>query len=118
MYSLENHIWGLTAYFLGVVMVLPLLWWLTRSISWHPVKAFFRLLVLVILLTPVFAYESTSYLAPAWVVAVFELIKPQSEDGIWRGLLPIVVCFVVTYILETSLWLIFRKRGKAPAAAP
>ena len=117
MYTMENYYWGLVAYILGVLMVTPLLWWATRLIPWHPVKAFFRVLVLVFLLTPVYAYNDMSYLAPAWVVGVFEIIKPQTDEGIWRGLLPIGLCFVVIYALETTLWLFLRKR-MAVSASP
>ncbi len=112
MYTMENYYWGLVAYAIGVLMVMPVLWWATRFIAWHPVKAFFRILVLVFLLTPMYAYPDMHYLAPAWVVGVFELVKPQTDQGVWRGLLPIGVCFVVIYILETCLWLALRKRGR------
>ena len=111
MYTMENYYWGLVAYILGVLMVTPLLWWATRKIHWHPVQAFFRVFVLVFLLTPVYAYNDMSYLAPAWVVGIFEIIKPQSEEGMWRGLLPIGLSFVVIYVVETATWLFFRKRG-------
>ena len=110
MYTMENYYWGLVAYVLGVMMLTPLLWWLTRPIPWRPIKAFFRLLVLTFLLTPMYAYQGMDYLAPAWVVAVFELIKPQTDEGIWHGLLPIAVCFVIVYCLDLVLWLLFRKR--------
>lgn len=113
---MENYYWGLVAYVLGVMMLTPLLWWLTRRISWHPIRAFIRLLVLTFLLTPMYAYPGMDYFAPAWVVAVFELVKPQTVDGIWHGLLPIMVCFVIIYCLDLALWLVFRKRQKNTAA--
>ena len=110
MYTMENYYWGLVAYGIGVLMMMPVLWWVTRFIAWHPVKAFFRILVLVFLLTPMYAYPDMDYLAPAWVVGVFELVKPQTDKGIWHGLVPIGICFVVIYILETGIWLVLRKQ--------
>lgn len=112
MYTMENYYWGLVAYVLGVLMITPLLWWLTRFIPWRPIKAFFRLLVLSVLLTPMYAYQGMDYLAPAWAVGVFELFKPQTEEGIWHGLLPIAVCFAILYCLDLGQWLVFRKRRK------
>ena len=112
MYSTENYIWGLVAYVLGVALLIPFLWWATRAIAWHPVKAFFRIFALVFLLTPAFPYPGMDYLAPAWVVSLFEIVKPQTEEGIWRGLLPIGLCFVLIYTLEFILWLSLRRRSK------
>ena len=114
---MENYYWGLVAYILGVLMVTPLLWWATKKIPWHPVQAFFRVFVLVFLLTPVYAYNDMSYLAPAWVVGVFEIIRPQSEEGILRGLIPIGLSFIVIYAVETAAWLFLRNRGATPMAS-
>jgi hypothetical protein len=109
MYSMENYIWGLVAYVLGVLMLTPLIWWLSRAIPWHPVKAFFRILVLVFLLTPAYPIDNTLYLAPAWSISLFEFVKPHTEQGILRGLLPIAWCFGVIYTVDLCLWLLLRK---------
>jgi small-conductance mechanosensitive channel len=113
VYTTENYVWGLVAYVLGVLMLMPLLWWATRRLLWHPIKAFFRLLVITFLLTPTFPYQDMNHLAPAWVVGVFEIIKPQTSAGVWRGVLPITICFIVIYTIYIGLWLKFHKpRGR------
>lgn len=110
MYSTENYLWGGVAYLLGVLMLTPLLWWLTRAIAWHPVRAFFRILVLAFFLTPAFPYQDMTYLAPAWAVAMFEWVKPQSAEGVWRGLLPIGFSFAIAYALDLCVWSLLRSR--------
>lgn len=115
MYSMENYIWGLVAYVLGVLMLTPLIWWLSRAIPWHPIKAFIRIFIMSLLLTPAYPFDNTFYLAPAWAVGLFELIKPQTEQGILRGLLPIALCFVVIYTLESCWWLWLRQRKSRPS---
>ncbi len=124
MYTTENYFWGAVAYVIGLLLITPLLWRATRFIPWHPVKSFFRIAVIVGLATPAFPYQDLDYLAPAWLVSVFEVIKPQTSDGIWRGLKPIIFCFVVVYIVELCLWRLLRNdtpksdntRGRRDAA--
>lgn len=112
MYTMENYVWGLVAYVLGVLLITPLLWWMTRCLPWHPLRAFFRILVLVTLLTPMIADTGQSFLAPAWVVGVFQLILPQEGRGLGDALAPIAVCFVLIYVLDLVMWLLFwRRRG-------
>ncbi|RLA45959.1 MAG: hypothetical protein DRR06_00720 [Gammaproteobacteria bacterium] len=112
MYTMENYFWGVVAYVLGVFMFMPLLWWVTRIIPWHPVKAFLRILVMAILLTPAFPYPGMTYIAPAWAVSLFEMVKPQTENGVWRGIRPIGFFFVAVYLLDLCLWLLLRKRTR------
>ncbi len=115
MYSMENYYWGGVAYVLGVLLLTPALWWMTRFMKWHPLKAFFRVLVLAVLLTPAYAFNDMIYLAPAWTVSVFEAINPQTEQGVSRGLVPIVFCFAVVYVLDLCFWLLLRNRRSKPA---
>ena len=112
MYTMENYFWGVVAYVIGVLLTTPLLWWVTGSIPWHPVKAFFRILMLAVLLTPAYPYEGMVYIAPAWIVGVFEVVKSQTGEGIWRGLIPIGFCFVVVYIVDLCLWRLLLGRSK------
>lgn len=117
MYTMENYIWGLVAYVLGVLLITPLLWRITRSLPWHPAKAFIRILVLVILLTPMIVDRQQNFLAPAWVVGVFELIQPQDGRNPEDVLTPIIVSFVLIYILDLAVWQLFRRR-RAGAGSP
>lgn len=117
MYTMENYIWGLVAYVLGVLLITPLLWRITRSLPWHPVKAFIRILVLVILLTPMIVDRQQNFLAPAWVVGVFELIQPQDGRNPEDVLTPIILSFVLIYLLDLAVWQLFRRR-RAGAGSP
>ncbi|HCO61686.1 MAG TPA: hypothetical protein DIT58_16025 [Porticoccaceae bacterium] len=119
MYTMENYIWGLVAYGLGVLLVTPLLWWITRFLPWHPLRAFFRILVLVVLLTPMIAHKGKDFLAPAWVVGVFHLVQPQEGRVLTDALTPIFVCFVLIYLLDLAVWLFIwrRRRGSTQTEA-
>lgn len=116
MYTPENYFWGCAGYVLGVLLFLPLLWWVTRFLPWHPLRAFFRMLSLAVLLTPVFPYEGMTYLAPAWATAVFELIKPTMEQGVQRVLLPIGFSFAILYALNLCFWQLFKAKREARQA--
>ena len=111
MYTPENYFWGGIAYILGVLMATPFIWWATRRLPWYPLRAFFRVLCLALLLTPVFPYQGMTYLAPAWATAAFELIKPTMEHGVRRVLIPIGFSFAVFYALSLCVWLLFKNRA-------
>ncbi|OUS14310.1 hypothetical protein A9Q89_00275 [Gammaproteobacteria bacterium 53_120_T64] len=110
MYTPENYIWGCVAYVMGVLMLMPLLWWATRPVSWHLLRGLLRMLILALLLTPAFPYEGVSYLAPAWATAAFELIKPTMEHGVRRVLLPIGFSFSVFFGLYLCIWQLLKNR--------
>ena len=112
MYTPENYFWGCIAYVLGVLMTVPFVWWATRPLPWYPLRAFFRMLSLALLLTPVFPYEGVSYLAPAWATAAFELIKPTMEHGVRRVLIPIGFSFAVLYALNLCVWQLLKTRAE------
>lgn len=105
MYSQENYYWGLVCYGLGVAFMLPLLWWLTRLVMpWRPLRTLIRLFCLVVLLTPVRAYTDMSFLAPAWMVAVFESLKPTSIEGPARAVTPMVTLFGALLLLSIGYY--------------
>jgi len=112
MYTPENYVWGCIAYVLGVLMTVPFVWWATRSLPWYPLRALFRMLTLALLLTPVFPYEGTTYLAPAWATAAFEVIKPTMEHGVRRVLVPIGFTFAVLYALNLCVWQLLKARAE------
>ena len=118
MYTPENYFWGCVAYVLGVLMAAPFIWWATRRLPWHPLRAFLRMLSLALLLTPAFPYEGMTYLAPAWATAVFELIKPTMEHGVSRVLLPICFSFAVLYALNLCAWQLLKNRATQKGVEP
>jgi len=108
MYSQENYIWGLVAYGMGFLMILPALLWVTRvTVPWQIPRALVRLFFVALLLTPVKAYNDMHFLAPAWVVAAFEFMKPSSVEGPARALTPMVVVFA-GLVVACCLWYFLR----------
>ncbi len=82
MYSQENYLWGLVAYGLGILLVMPAMFKVTGWVMpWKPLRVVLRVFFTALLITPVRAYSDVEFLAPAWVVAVFETIRPTSEQG-------------------------------------
>lgn len=97
-------------------MTVPFIWWATRPLPGYPLRAFFRMLALALLLTPAFPYEGMTYLAPAWATAAFELIKPTMEHGVRRVLIPIGFSFAVLYALNLCVWQLLKTRSAKDGA--
>ncbi|MEH6542828.1 MAG: hypothetical protein V7721_02705 [Porticoccaceae bacterium] len=117
MYTLENYQWGLVAYYIGALLIMVPVWRVTRVLPWFPVRWFFRVVFVAALLTPMIVYRDMDFLAPAWGVAVFEMIYPQTGEGWQRGVWPMVVVGCVLYALVLAIWLLIRRRRnkKLPA---
>ena len=82
MYTEENYFWGLVIYGLGVLLMMPAMIKVTGFIMpWKPLRVVLRVFFVALLVTPVYAYKDVEFLAPAWVVAPFELVRPTSEEG-------------------------------------
>lgn len=92
MYSQENYFWGLVVYGLGFLLIVPALYHVLRvAMPWRPGRVVLWILVAVLLLTPVRAYTDMDFLAPAWVVALFEFVRTTSQEGPARAITPMVV---------------------------
>lgn len=115
MYTHENYQWGLVAYVLGFLLILPLVFSITRVlIPWAIPRNLVRLAFAAVLLTPVRAYTDMYFLAPAWMVAFFEYFKPTSVEGPARAVTPIVICFAALLVAYLG-WIFLRHflhRGK------
>lgn len=119
MYSEENYLWGLVGWYLGVLLVLPPLWRITRPLPGFPLRALVRVAVITLLATPMLAYPDMHYLAPAWGVMLFDALSPNRSDSLLRGVAPLAAVFGVLYVTTLLLWLPFRRRTpKASKAAP
>jgi len=116
MYTHENYIWGLVAYGVGFLLMLPFFLLIARAlIPWRIPRDLVGLLIAAVLLTPARAYTDMYFLAPAWIVAAFELAQPTSIEGPARALTPMAVVFAVlvaVYIVGRALWQYFL-RGRA-----
>ena len=91
MYTAENYVWGLVAYYLGAVLVL----------------------ISVVLLLPFNAYPDMDYLAPAWFISLFEGITKSTDEGYLRAGVPLIVaCLVgiICYATGSTIW--FFRSGK------
>ena len=106
MYTHENYLWGLVAYALGFLCILPALIIATRwAIPWSIPRNVVRLFFAALLLTPARAYTDMYYLAPAWMVAAFEFVRPSSVEGPARAITAIVVSFAVLLLIYAT-WLL------------
>lgn len=100
MYSVENYIWGLVAYSLGCLLIAPLLWKFSQVVlRWTPLRILFGLLLAAFFLTPIRAYEDMNFIAPAWVVAGFEMVRPTTVEGPVRALMPMMAVFIGLVLL-------------------
>lgn len=105
MYSDENYLWGLVAYGLGCILMAPLLYKLSlKLLPWRFLRYFFWILLFAVFLTPVRAYTDMTFLAPAWMVALFEFIRPTSQEGPARAVTPIVMAGAALFLTMLVLY--------------
>lgn len=109
MYSEENYIWGLVAYGLGVVLVLPAMLKVTALVMpWKflsPLKLVVRAFFVVLLVTPVYAYKETTFFAPAWMVAAFETISPSTPEGPALAYATLTSVFISVFLLIIGFYI-------------
>lgn len=120
MYSHENYLWGLVAYGLGFLLLLPLIFTIAKVVMpWRVPRNLILIFLFTLLLTPVRAYTDMSFLAPAWMVTALEIIKPTTPEGAARALTPLAVTYValsLSYIGWVVFWAV-RRRNAAKALA-
>ncbi len=112
MYSTENYIWGLVGYYLGVLLLLAASWRVCKVIPWKHPRRLLLLLLAVVFLVPVRAYPELQFLAPAFFVAIFEGITSTEEGSYLRGLIPLIVSYLVAVAVYIAIngYLLRRKR--------
>lgn len=109
MYTVENYVWGLVAYSLGCLLIAPLLWRFSRVVlRWMPLRILFALFMAAFFLTPIKAYEDMDFIAPAWVVAGFEMVQPTTVEGPFRALMPMMAVFL-GLVLLTIVFVVARR---------
>ncbi|MFT6286106.1 MAG: hypothetical protein ACJA09_000845 [Alcanivorax sp.] len=97
--------------------ILLLLWWLRRS--WRPAwLAFAALVAAALLLTPAFPQEGVSTLAPALIVAAFQILThgPEAAEHAVRPLTFMLGLAVVVALLLR--FTVFRSRGSKQPVSP
>jgi len=96
--------------------LLCLLWWLRRS--WRPGwLALFILVSAALLLTPAYPQPGVPTMAPAIVVAAFQILT-EGVDAAQHALKPLGAMLVLAVIIAVLLRLtVFRRRTIAPPAA-
>lgn len=102
MYSDENYLWGLVAYYVGSGLVLLFLWRFRELLPGRHFRNVLLLLITATLLVPISASPDLDYLAPAWFVSLYEGLTSASEQGYLRGALPILVCFFAALLVYTG----------------
>lgn len=97
--------------------ILCLLWWLRRS--WRPAwLAFAALFAAALLLTPAYPQEGISTLAPALIVAAFQILTfgPEAAEHALRPLTFMLGLAVVVALLLR--FTVFRSRGSNKPVSP
>jgi hypothetical protein len=118
MYSAENYLWGMVAYYLGAALLMLCCWRFTRWIGWQWLRYGLLLLMAVLLLMPFTAYPDMDFFAPAWFVSLFEGLTKATEQGALRAGVPLLIgCIVAValYFMVISGKLIYLRnssRGK------
>jgi hypothetical protein len=92
--------------------ILCLLWWLRRS--WRPAwLAFSALLAAALLLTPAYPQDGISTLAPALIVAAFQILT-QGPEAAEHALRPLAFMLGLAIVVALLLrFTVFRARGSS-----
>lgn len=100
----------------ALVILLYLCWWLARH--WRPGwVALVVLLAAALLLTPAYPKEGVTTMAPALIVAAFQLVTDGLE-GARHALRPLALTLAVAVVLALLLRLtVFRRSGRRATAA-
>ncbi|MEZ5529008.1 MAG: hypothetical protein R3E57_03560 [Porticoccaceae bacterium] len=115
MYSDENYLWGMVAYYLGCFLVLLFLWRFRELLPGKHFRNQLLLLIAAVILVPIKAYPDTGYLAPAWFVSLFEGLTGSDELGFLRGAQPIVLCYLAASLLYITWAIVSRLLGRKAA---
>lgn len=118
MYSAENYLWGMVAYYFGAALVLFCCWRFTRWIGWQWLRFGLLVLMAVLLLMPFTAYPDMDFFAPAWFVSLFEGLTKATEQGALRAGVPLLVAEIVALVvyITVATVLIIRKRKAGTAS--
>lgn len=111
MYTEQDYLYGWVFYLLGVALVMLCGWILTVRIKWPVIRHLLRLTVASILLVPWYASNELDYLAPAWLIAVFEGVF-EGGEAFWRAgsavVGAVILVWVVYAVAATGAWYVRR----------
>ncbi len=94
----------------AVLALAALFFWLRRS--WRPVWRWLLLLTgLALLLTPAYPYEGVDTLAPALIVAAFQLLTAGPEAA-QHALRPLAAALALALVLTLLLRIVFLRRPR------
>lgn len=89
MYTEQEYLYGWLVYLGGALLMVICFWVLTAAIRFRAMKTVLRLGAIAFFATPWFASEQMEYLAPAWIIAVFEVIF-DGPEAFWRAGAPLL----------------------------
>lgn len=102
MYSTTQYVWAWLWYLLSVAVICSAWWYATRCISSADLRQVLRIIAPTMLLVPWFTGQGSSYLAPAWLMAAFELIF-QGPQAFWRAGAPLLITLLVVLVLAIAI---------------
>lgn len=108
MYTAENYYWGLVGYYFGCTLLMLFCYRFRQVMPGRHVRNVLLLLIFVLLLVPIDPYTNTNYLAPAWFVSIFETLTLDIEQPYFRGLRPIIICYL-TALACYIFWAFIRR---------
>ena len=107
MLTQEEYIWAWLFYLGGAAMFLVCWWFFTKKIPWREPRWVLRVIALVVLLLPWSSEKNSDYMSPAWLVSALEGTF-DGGDAFWRAGLPLLVSLILTLLLSTLGYLLWR----------
>lgn len=96
----NEYLWAWGAYYGAAGFFFAVLWYWTRRFLWAEARQLIRVILGVVLVVPWFTAADSSYMAPAWIISIAELLL-EGAPAFWRAGLPLVLSLVAAIVLST-----------------
>ena len=113
MFSTSSYLTAWAVYLLGSAGLVAVVWHLTRSLRWAPLRLALRLSTALLLLVPHPADPAQDYLAPALIISLLEGIF-EGGEAMARAGLPLLITWlgalIVALVLQALASYLYRRR--------
>jgi len=120
MMTESEYLYAWIYYLVGAGLLIACWWYITRRVPWFEVRFMLRLVVAVAILVPWYTNTQQSYLSPAILIALVELVF-EGTSAFWRAGTPLIAAMVTCLLLSTACftlrWFILRRKVQRENAA-
>lgn len=109
----NEYLWAWVFYVGAALAFYAVFWYWIRRSLWTEARQLLRVLLLVVLAVPWYTDPQQSYLSPAWLISIADLLL-DGPNAFWRAGMPLVLGLIAGLVLSTLYstfrWLQSRKK--------